>query len=652
MTPIEDAPEWLIELACKRKSNAPRAAAQGGVPVPEYVKGGGELGRSTDPKDCYQPLTEDEIRAALSVINPDIDRKEWIGIGCAIYKQLGDEKGFEVWNSWSKRGKKYDPSDIGTQWDSLVRADGYGWNAGTILHLAHEADPDWRLKFPQPSTATNEEPTSKTEAQVQADKPAQLSTPYTGPLLFDPWAPYIVPAFPFDTLPPVLQQFVASQSVVIGGDPSAMAMAVLAACSGALDHRFRLKMMKHGGWYANPRLWVLLVGPPSYKKTPLINAACAPLEAYQDKVLHEYQIAMQGYEAAKERKEEALEKPAPPPRYVVYDSTVEKLGEILARKPKGLLVKRDEVSGWIGAMEQYTRGGGAAANRAFWLKAYDGGGFAIDQISRGEMYVENLSVSLIGGIQPARLVQLQGLTSDGLLQRLLPIMLMPGKLALDQPSDDEGYRELIIALIEAKQQQLELSKEAVSKLDELRTYLHGLEQASTGLAAGFDTFVGKLAGVAGTLALILTVADDPSAESWGFAGVSPATIEKVQSIIVDFLVPHAFEFYRTAEASTNGDRLRQVASYVLTSGETRFTPSDFTRNVASMRNLSLREVNERVSPLVAAEWLDPDMRGLDNRSWKLNKYVTEQFAERRRLEEEQKQQIARLMGSPRRGRPT
>ena len=63
--------------------------------------------------------------------------------------------------------------------------------------------------------------------------------------------------------------------------------------------------------------------------------------------------------------------------------------------------------------------------------------------------------SLIGGIQPARLVQLQGLTSDGLLQRLLPIMLMPGKLALDQPSDDEGYRELIIALIEAKQQQLE-----------------------------------------------------------------------------------------------------------------------------------------------------------------------------------------------------
>ena len=58
-----------------------------------------------------------------------------------------------------------------------------------------------------------------------------------------------------------------------------------------------------------------------------------------------------------------------------------------------------------------------------------------------------------------------------------------------------------------------------------------------------------------------------------------------------------------------------------------------------MRNLSLREVNERY--LVAAEWLDPDMRGLDNRSWKLNKYVTEQFAERRRLEEEQKQQIAR-----------
>ena len=43
------------------------------------------------------------------------------------------------------------------------------------------------------------------------------------------------------------------------------------------------------------------------------------------------------------------------------------------------------------------------------------------RISRGETYIGNLSVSLMGGIQPARLGELRGLTSDGLLQRFVPV---------------------------------------------------------------------------------------------------------------------------------------------------------------------------------------------------------------------------------------
>ena len=75
-------------------------------------------------------------------------------------------------------------------------------------------------------------------------------------------------------------------------------------------------------------------------------------------------------------------------------------------------------------MEKY--GGttkGAGANRAFWLKAYDGGPYVVDRIQRGENFVENLSVSLIGGVQPKRLAELHGLTSDGLLQRFLPTIM-------------------------------------------------------------------------------------------------------------------------------------------------------------------------------------------------------------------------------------
>src|SRR4029453_13649452 len=53
------------------------------------------------------------------------------------------------------------------------------------------------------------------------------------------------------------------------------------------------------------------------------------------------------------------EPPSPPPRFVTSDTTPEKLGELLARSSRGILVKRDEVAGWIGGMEKYggSRGG-------------------------------------------------------------------------------------------------------------------------------------------------------------------------------------------------------------------------------------------------------------------------------------------------------
>ena len=66
-------------------------------------------------------------------------------------------------------------------------------------------------------------------------------------------------------------------------------MAVLAALSGALDHRFALKIMRHGDWWANPHLWVLLVGDPSIKKTPIINAATDGMDHLQATAWSKYQ---------------------------------------------------------------------------------------------------------------------------------------------------------------------------------------------------------------------------------------------------------------------------------------------------------------------------------------------------------------------------
>jgi hypothetical protein len=443
----------------------------------------------------------------------------------------------------------------------------------------------------------------------------------------------------------VARDFVTAQSIVIGCDPSALAIAVLSAFSGALDHRFTLKMMRHGQWWEHPRLWMLLVGDPSQKKTPIINAATRPLEQHEKFVRERAEAEWKQHLASGGNPKDERPKP---PRFVVFDSTVEKLGDILSRADRGLLVKRDEFAGWIGSMEKYSNTSrGAGADRGFWLQAFDGGPYTVDRISRGEVHIGNLSVSLIGGIQPKRFAEIHGLTSDGLLQRFIPVMMAPAKLAQDHPSDDEDYGRLLRELIFANPARLVMNDEALAAMNDLRAHLHKLEHASGGLADGFQTFVGKLHGLAGSLAVILHMAADP--EHGATYGIEHATIENVSRLVSNFILPHAFEFYRSGES--NGDRLKKLASWILTSGKTRLIASDVTSNVAEFRGLSLCEVNERLAPFVAAGWLEPQEHTPINRAWTVSPAVFTQFQERTEAEAVRKVALAELMGAPRRGEP-
>jgi hypothetical protein len=472
-------------------------------------------------------------------------------------------------------------------------------------------------------------------------KNALKFAPTPGPL-FDPWAEYIVPPFPIDILPAVARDFVTTQSVLIGCDPSAMAMAVLATFSSALSHLFTLRMMRNGGWHENPRLWVLLVGDPSQKKTPIFNAASRPIMEHQDYLYQRYEAELRNYEAAKENdKDSNPPKPAPRPRLVASDVTIEKLADILAQSERGLLIKRDEVAGWIGGMEKYATGRGSAADRGFWLQAFDGGPYHVDRIKRGETYIKNLSVSLLGGIQPARLAELHGLTRDGLLQRFIPVMMGPSQLARDEPCDDEAYSTFIHQLIFAKPERVILGDPALEAMHDIRQSLHNLETVSAGMAEGFQTFVGKLPGYAGRLALILHMAADP--ERGQTYAISETTVESVRRLVLDFVVPHAHEFYRTAESTTDSDRLRKLASWILTSGKKRIVASDLTTNIRDLRGLTVFDLNRRVSPLVAGGWLEPIEPGPICRAWTVNPAVQDLFQKRRQQENDRKAQLGQIM---------
>ena len=281
------------------------------------------------------------------------------------------------------------------------------------------------------------------------------------------------------------------------------------------------------------------------------------------KQLQDYQKEFAEYQeetAERDTKGPKPEKPVPPPRYITSGNTVEKLSDILSRSPRGILIKRDELSGWLGSMEKYGGTGGANSDRAFWLQSFNGGCYTVDRIKRGETFIENLSVSIIGSIQPEKLGEIHGLTSDGLMQRFLPITVRSGMFATDTPVNAEAYQLLIRQLTNMKPADVILSDDALPVMEDLRRQLHELEQVGDGIAHGFTGFVGKLAGRKPR------ATPPPDLGPRRVYLVSRQTVENVKKLVLDFILPHAREFYRTADTITDGDRIKRIASWIVTSG--------------------------------------------------------------------------------------
>lgn len=97
------------------------------------------------------PADVKEINAALEVLPAD-DYNIWFEVGCALHKELGDEKGYPIFDRWSRKSDKYDKKECEKKWDSCANVKGY--NVGTILHYATEAEPTWRELDSIPEGAT------------------------------------------------------------------------------------------------------------------------------------------------------------------------------------------------------------------------------------------------------------------------------------------------------------------------------------------------------------------------------------------------------------------------------------------------------------------------------------------------------------------
>jgi hypothetical protein len=242
--------------------------------------------------------------------------------------------------------------------------------------------------------------------------------------------------FPVDSLPEPLRGFVAAAARAIGCDPSYVALPLLVAVAAAIGSTRCIQLKR--GWTAPAILWGAIVGESGTAKTPAFRLALRPIRERQRAALERHAEAMRQHEAelahhekrlaewkhAKKTDDEPPDKPGAPEaeRFVVSDTTVEALAPLLLANPRGLLLARDELAGWIGSFDRYA-GGKGGADASHWLSMHNGESVIVDRKTGNTktVYVPQATVCVCGGIQPSILHRALGTEhrESGLAARLL-----------------------------------------------------------------------------------------------------------------------------------------------------------------------------------------------------------------------------------------
>lgn len=430
------------------------------------------------------------------------------------------------------------------------------------------------------------------------------------------------PSLPTELAPKPLQSWLCDAADRAQIPLEFIAAPAIVALSSVLGRSIGIYPKKHDDWLVTPNLWGALVGRPGVLKSPAIAEALKPLRRLSAEAQEEFKItatnaqagadiikaeisALQGRakkDAGKNDKSnqeatqadlanlyrsaesaEVHEK-----RYIVNDTTTEKLGELLNQNPRGLLLIRDELTGWLRSMDKM----GRENDREFYLEAWHGsGGFDVDRIGRGTTHIPELCLSVFGSIQPGKMKHYVqgalhgGFADDGLLQRL-QMVVWP---EIDSPwvnvdrSPDISARDKVAEIFRALDTAnpsdfgAEIHDEAIPAMrfdpdaqelfyewwTELEQRLRSSEMEGT---PAFESHIAKYRSLMPSLALVFHLTSVVSGEARGPVSLDAA---KLASTWCEFLEKHAKKIYApelNADLTAAHDLIEKIRAGVIEEG--------------------------------------------------------------------------------------
>jgi hypothetical protein len=415
--------------------------------------------------------------------------------------------------------------------------------------------------------------------------------------------------------------------------PADYVVAPLLAAASALIGNARWAQAWQG-WKEPPHLWCAAVGDSGDGKSPgadQINLHILPIiernmaidfpDTRREKRA-EIEAAKARLESWKEDVRDAVRNgtkppaepdPVPPepmaPRLVLSDATIERVASMLAlAAPKGVLMTRDELAGWLLGMNAYNEGA-----RAFWLEAYGGRRYTVDRQKSSEpIVIAHFAVSWYGGIQPGRVAEIMQGADDGLLARFL--WFWPNPFPFDAPRRPPNIDWAIVAFDRLRILDLAkgeygptpltvpLDDAALRRLVRFGKLMQEQKEVTAGL---MRSAIGKARGLVLRLSLVLEYLRWCGED--GYAA-PPETIKEdavsaAARFVSEYAMPMAERTYSDAACPETDANTMRLAHWIKKERPSSIHVRDMQRNVRLAGLRDAKAIHAACAALIEAGWL-------------------------------------------------
>jgi hypothetical protein len=693
----DDTAEIDLQEACDRLEEAVEAAGLRGMDEGSRASG--------EPQAAIDLI----ISALAAIPNEDLHWDDWTKMGLAMWRATGGSaEGLNAWADWSAKSKKHEDQACVDRWKHFAahppsrigagsiffRAKALGWQRPIRAGQSTKAGPDdYEVPpyteedirdpgEPQPEPGFRPPPPGEETASRQRrarGEPAQIAWQSPIDFLADDEETGVPELRPHH-LPEALWGFVQDTAERMGVDPASVALTAIVTCASIISDDWEIQPKRFDDeWTENPRLWGGIVGDPSVLKSPVLKACTKPIDKIEMRARKAHEEALERYKVQHKEWKDAKGSPADEPRkpravrYLVGDTTVEKLGELLRtdgeaqyRAPaRKVLVRSDELAELLGSFDRYKSGGSGSSDRGAYLRLYNGGPHPIDRIGRGSFTVPNWSACIIGGIQPDVFKAIATNTKeDGLMQRFM--FCVPGPTGEGQDrtpnaSAVKRYEALLEALAALEPPRSALGSTLPSVVLHEAAHVHresirDLVRALSGMPdvpGRLKAAYGKWSGLFARLALTFHLIE--AADTTVRTGQRPRTqilgeetAGRVAAYMEEILLPHLLRADAVIYTTQQAAHAQWIAKFIMAQGKERITVRDIMRSYKALKAPEQRrELAAAMENLVSMAWLlpeQPDTPAASQTAWIVNPLVLKRFADRGRAERERRAKVREKMG--------